>query len=187
MAAAAVTHQVVSGALARAAQVAQCDAEDAGAEHAVGVAGEPPAVQRPVERAGVQAVVRAHRTRGGQAGADPKSRVLGVHAGQRWKDGGQKQVVLSLASQQLRAVAPSPASPLGNFTGLPTLATPSTNGHYDIWTCAKTIDSDLLLLTLLLKFDVRPSPCSPPTRGRSRQVSVRGSVLNQSKHAPAHG
>lgn len=41
---AAVTHQVVARALTRAAQVAQRDAEDAGAEHAVGVAWKPSAV-----------------------------------------------------------------------------------------------------------------------------------------------
>lgn len=83
MPATAVTHQVVARALTRATQVTQRDAEDAGAEHAVGAAGKPSAVQRPVERAGVQAVVRADRTCGGQAGADLEGRVLRVHAGQR--------------------------------------------------------------------------------------------------------
>lgn len=89
---AAVAHQVVAWLLTRAAQVAQRDAEDAGTEHAVGVAGNPSAVQRPVERAGVQAVVRSDRTRGGQAGADPKGRILRMHAGHRWRTRGQKSV-----------------------------------------------------------------------------------------------
>lgn len=61
---ATVTHQVVSRTLTRAAQVAQSDAEDTGAEHAIGVAGKPSTIQRPVERAGMQAVVGADRTRG---------------------------------------------------------------------------------------------------------------------------
>lgn len=111
---AAVTHQVVPRALARAAQVAQRNAEHAGTEHAVGVAGKPSAVQRPVERAGVQAVVSTDRTRGRQAGADPKGRVLRMHACHRWKDGyrireyrrSAKRVikVLLYTSQQLQTV-----------------------------------------------------------------------------------
>lgn len=86
-----VTHQVVSWALARPTQIAQCDTEDAGAQHVVGVAGKPAAIQRPVEWASMQAVVRAHRTRSSQAGADPEGWVLRVHTGQCWKDGGQKK------------------------------------------------------------------------------------------------
>lgn len=116
---ATVTHQVVPRALARAAQVAQRDAEDAGAEDAVRVAGKPSAVQCPVERAGMQAVVGAHRTRGRQAGADVKSRVLRMHAGHRCKDGYRtrghkvslKSWYCSMHQSSHKTVILSPASP----------------------------------------------------------------------------
>lgn len=73
---AVMAHEVVSGALAGAGEAREGDAENAGAQDAVGAAGKTLPVERPIERARVNAVVWVDRACGCQAGADGKSRVL---------------------------------------------------------------------------------------------------------------
>lgn len=57
---AVVAHEVVSGALAGPGEPREGDAEHGGAQNAVGAAGKPLAIQRPVQRACVNAVVWIH-------------------------------------------------------------------------------------------------------------------------------
>ncbi len=81
---AVMAHEVVSGALAGPGEPREGDAEHGGAQNAVGAAGKTLSVQRPVERACVNAVVWIHWACGCQAGADGKGRVLRVDCSHIW-------------------------------------------------------------------------------------------------------
>lgn len=72
----AVTHQVVSRLLLGALQAAKGDAQGIRGHQAVGADGHTHPVQRPVQRAGVEARLGSQRARGRQAGADEQDGIL---------------------------------------------------------------------------------------------------------------
>lgn len=69
--------QVVSRLLLGAVEAVKGDAQGAGAHHLIGAAGQTLPIQSPVQRAGMQARLRAQRARGRQTGADTQDRILG--------------------------------------------------------------------------------------------------------------
>lgn len=71
-----MTHEVVSRLLLGAVEVAKGDAQGVRAHHAVGAAGQTHPVQCPVQRAGLEAELRAQRARGCQTGADTQDGIL---------------------------------------------------------------------------------------------------------------
>lgn len=72
-----VTHQVVSRLLPGAVEVVHCDSQSVVAQHRVAAAGESNSVQRPVQRAGLQADLGAQLARGRQSGANAENWILG--------------------------------------------------------------------------------------------------------------
>ena len=74
---AAVAHQVVSRLLPGAVELVDGDAHGVQTQEPVAAAGQGLAVQRPVQRAGDQAQLRAERARGCEAGANGQDRILG--------------------------------------------------------------------------------------------------------------
>lgn len=82
-----MAHQVVPRLLPRAVEVVHGDSQRVVAQRRVAAAGETNSVERPVQRAGRQADLRAQRARGRQSGADPEDWILGRHQGHVWPRG----------------------------------------------------------------------------------------------------
>lgn len=80
-----VTHQVVPGLLPGRVESSQRHAEVGRAQHSVQGAGQLLAVERPEQRAGVDAEVGVHPAAGGQVGAHAKDGVLRVDDGYIWR------------------------------------------------------------------------------------------------------
>lgn len=78
MALVVVTDQVVAGCLPGGVESGQRHAEVGGAQHSVQGAGQLLAVERPEQRAGVDAEVGVHPAAGGQVRPHAEDRVLGV-------------------------------------------------------------------------------------------------------------
>lgn len=79
-----VAHQIVAGRLPRGVEAAERHAEVAGAQRLVRGDGQPLAVERPVQRTGVDAGVRRHPATGRQVGAHAEDGVLGVYQYHIW-------------------------------------------------------------------------------------------------------
>lgn len=71
-----MTHQVVPRLLLGAVHVVEGDTQGVRGHHTVGADGQAHPIQRPVQRAGVEAKLRAQCTRGCQTGADMQDGIL---------------------------------------------------------------------------------------------------------------
>lgn len=89
-----VTDQVVPGGLPGGVESGQRHAEVGRAQHSVQGAGEPLAVQRPEQRAGVDAEVRMDPAAGGQVGPHAKDRILGVDDSYIWMRAGREKKII---------------------------------------------------------------------------------------------
>lgn len=71
-----MTHEVVSRLLPGAVEAVKGDTQHVRTHYAVGAAGQTHPVQRPVQRAGEEAELRAQRARSCETGANTEDRIL---------------------------------------------------------------------------------------------------------------